>query len=194
MTTNSDETPEGVDIANPGAAEAGEGNSEQTTKDPHLEKAIAERDKAKARARDAEAKLAEIEAAKVAAEDAKAKAEGRWEDLIAKRDEEIEKYRSQIAERDQQAAQLRAGLVERDILDGISQHAKADKALVRAAYRDLAQSEGWDSDPKDLDKAISKRLEAMQGRYKSLFESKPKPTAGSPPTRSTAKSGPMILG
>ncbi len=187
--------PEGAAIDTPDAADAGQGNTDQTThNDDHLKKLIAERDKAKSRARELEAQMSEIEKAKAEAEEAKAKAEGRWEDLVSSRDATIAEYRSQLEAEQQRLAKLQAGMVERDILDGISREAQADPALVRAAYRDLAASAEWDPSPKDLEKAAAKRLEEMRSRYPSLFEASPKPSGGAPPRTPNRRPGPMSLG
>lgn len=122
-------------------------------------------------------------------EEQKAKDEGRWQDVLQSREKERDEYKSKFDEIANENRQLKNAQLERQILDGILPNASGHPNLVRAAYRDMVETQGLERFPADdegkpltakkLQKLIDERRDALSRHVPDLF--KPKPGGGSPP-------------
>lgn len=170
-----------------GGDAGGSGSAETTTQPPKQEPNKADRREAElarkykeiATERDElRAKLDEVEAQKRKAEEDEAIKAGKFEELvqvrnqdIAERDQTIEGLKSEIVK-------LQGDIVERDIVDGLMEHATANRKTVKAVYRAYLEEYQLDRIPDHPDRHSKKVLTGLKEAHPELFA--PKGRAGSP--------------
>lgn len=155
-------------------------------KDPHLERAIRERDAAKAKAREREtelaearAKLAEVDAAK---ETAAAEDERRKSDFAA-----IEKRMAKEKEAaDKRAADAEARLAARErsdnetaLVDAVAGKTGVSRTLLKGLFK-VAAEQGFDNAPKQVDAdVVADAIEKARELEPELFKTRSSGSAGS---------------
>jgi len=135
----------------------------------------------------AEQQLADIEREKATTAEKLAVEQGKWEDVLAARDQKLADLTAKLAEKDTALQGLENGIRERSIIDRLTEAEglNAPPAKVRRAYLGLVVDKGLDRypDADALDKEAEKREKLLRKEYPELFEAaKPTTTGGSPPT------------
>lgn len=158
---------------------------ERTAKDAHLEKAMSERNAAKAKLREAETQLAEARAKVDAFEQEKLDRETE----IARKAGEFGKiedgYKSKLAAKEQELAEVNSRIAARErsdrenaLVEAVASKAGiADRALVKGLFR-VAADAGFDAAPAELGEAlVAEAIERLRVLGPSLFTARSTPAA-----------------
>jgi len=205
MTTEALETPAApapaVEVSGGGSDESGKSEAGKPAGDDNEGNRLKRRNdelagkwKAEREAREAaEKRLAAIDSERNAAAEKLNIEQGKWQDVLAARDQKIADLSASLAEKDASISNLENGNRERTIIDRLTEAEglNAPAAKVRRAYLGLVVDQGLERfpGPDGLEKEIEKREKLLRKEYPELFGTpKPTTTGGSPPSLGQAKS------
>lgn len=163
-------------------------------KDPHLERTIKERDRAKARNRELEAKLAEaqtaideIAALKEKAADDEARAKNDFAAIEAKLKKDADKERAEKQAAQDELAALKRGARETALVDAVAGKAGVSRVLVKGLLR-VASEQGFDNAPEAIDDStVADAIKLLRDLEPELIKTRNSGSAGTPGTTTKNK-------